>query len=100
MIVIAGTIPIRAEAREQAVAALSKMSEMSEAEDGCGRYRFAFDVRDPNVIILVEEWANDAALAAHFASAHMAEFQKAMPGLVGGAPAITRYEVSSSGPLR
>ncbi|OAI40427.1 hypothetical protein AYO38_01010 [bacterium SCGC AG-212-C10] len=100
MIVISGSIPINPAMREEAMKTAAWMSEQSEGEEGCNRYRFAFDVRDPNLMVLVEEWASEEALAAHFTSAHMAEFQKAIPGLVGGAPSITRYEVSSSGPLR
>ncbi len=48
------------------------------AEDGCLHYSFAQDVADPDLIRISERWRDQEALAAHSASAHMAEFQKAM----------------------
>lgn len=48
------------------------------AEDGCLHYSFAQDVGDPDLIRISERWASQEALAAHSASAHFGEFQKAL----------------------
>ena len=82
MIVIAGTVRIRPEAREDAIRAAATMAQATRREPGCNRYHFAFDVEDPNLVHIIEEWASAEALAAHFQSAHMAAFQQAMPGVV------------------
>ena len=49
-------------------------------EPGCIEYNFAVDLVEPNLIRIGERWRDQAALDAHFASAHMAAFQKAMAG--------------------
>jgi quinol monooxygenase YgiN len=51
------------------------------AEDGCIHYSFAQDIGDPDLIRISERWRDQAALGAHSASAHMAEFQKTMATL-------------------
>ena len=72
----------------------------SRAEDGCDDYTFSVELNDPNVIRITEKWRDMAALAAHFVSPHMAEFQKAMrerPSKGGG---VTFYEATEVEPPR
>ncbi len=78
MIQINGTIRMPEGAVDAGREALVTMMEASRAEDGCIDYTFAQDIGDPNTIVLFERWRDEAALAAHGASAHMAEFQKTM----------------------
>lgn len=54
------------------------MVKTTNEEAGCLHYSFACDVADPDLIRIAERWESEAALAAHSASAHMAEFQKAL----------------------
>ena len=63
-----------AKVREQALA----MVAATNAEDGCLHYSFAQDLADPDLIRISERWESEEALGAHMASAHMAEFNKAM----------------------
>jgi quinol monooxygenase YgiN len=99
MIVIAGTLPINPAQRDTAAAAALTMSAASKAEPGCGAYEFSWDLGDPNLLHIREEWESQDALDAHFATPHMADFGAALGGLLAGAPSLTRYEVSSSGPF-
>lgn len=99
MIVIAGSVRIRPDARERAVTVALEMAAATRRESGCRAYRFSADLADPTVFYVHEEWDDDAALARHFATPHMATFRAALPGLVGGPAEITRFEVSASGPL-
>ena len=69
-------------------------------EDGCFEYRFSFAIDDPNVVLIFEEWRDQEALTAHFGAPHMAVFQQAIAGFVTGAPSVSRYEVTTKGPLR
>ena len=95
MIVIAGQIDIDASSRDAAAAAAVVMMQETAKEAGCALYRFAWDMEFPNRIIIVEEWATEDALKAHFVSPHMAAFQKAMAGFKILGRAIKRYEVTS-----
>lgn len=63
-----------AKVREQAIA----MVVATNQEEGCIHYCFAQDIADPDLVRISERWASQEALAAHSASAHMAEFNKAM----------------------
>lgn len=94
MLVVAGRVPVRADRRADAVAAALKMAAATQAEPGCRSYRFYCDLADPNTFFIFEEWEDEAALAAHFQTPHMAEFNAAIPTMVAGPPSIDRYEVS------
>lgn len=59
---------------DQAVALVAATNQ----EAGCLHYSFARDVADPDLIRIAERWESEEALGAHSASAHMADFQKAL----------------------
>jgi quinol monooxygenase YgiN len=99
MLVIAGSVRIRADRRDAAVAAARAMIAATRREAGCVAYRFSFDLDDPDLVHLFEEWQSAEALAAHFASPHMAAFQGVLGDVLAGAPEIRRYDVASAGPL-
>ncbi len=61
-------------------AAATMINTTRTTEPGCIEYNFAVDLVEPNLIRISERWKDQAALDAHFASAHMATFQKAMAG--------------------
>ena len=93
MIVIAGSVPIRPEARADAIDAALAMARATQAEPGCSSYRFSADLADPNTFLIFEDWASEEALAAHFASPHMRTFREQIPRFVAGPPRLFRYAV-------
>src|SRR5262245_53417347 len=95
MIVIAGSVKVKAERREQALAAALRMMEATQAEPGCHAYRFSTDLRDPTLVHVFEEWESEEALGQHFASPHMAEFQRVLPEVLAGGLDFRRYTVAS-----
>lgn len=99
MIVIAGIIRVKPDKREEAVRVALEMAAATEAETGCVSYRFWGDLREPGTFFLFEEWESDEALALHFQTAHMAEFQQQVPHLLAGPLEIKRYAVSSVAPM-
>lgn len=60
----------------------AKMVAASNAEAGCVSYVFARDLVEPTLLRITEVWRDQAALDAHFATPHMAEFQAAIKGKV------------------
>jgi quinol monooxygenase YgiN len=100
MIVIAGQVTLDPDQREQAEAAAREMMSETRKEPGCISYTFSSDLEAPGRYRIFEEWENDAALATHFASPHMARFQKAVGGLGVREMKVQRYEVAKVGPLR
>ncbi|MCE2485374.1 MAG: antibiotic biosynthesis monooxygenase [Desulfurellaceae bacterium] len=99
MLVVSGTIPIKAESRDEAVQLALDMAKATQAEDGCLFYQFYADLADPNLIRVFEEWESEEALARHMQTDHMATFIKAIPRLVAGPVEAKKYTVSAADPL-
>jgi len=96
MIIIAGTITINPDRRQEAIQAALQMAEATQAERGCLAYQFYADLQEPNTFFIFEEWETEEALAAHFQSEHMKAFQAQLPQFVAGQPQIKQYQVSSA----
>lgn len=99
MIVVSGTVRIRPDLRDEAIQKAIWMQGLTQAEPGCISYRFYADLEDPNLFRIFEEWESDPHLQAHFKTAHMAEFNKALSQLVAERPNVTRYAVNQHGPF-
>ena len=80
-------------------AAFTTMIEESRKEEGCLGYAYATDVLDPNVLHIVEKWVDDAALAYHFSTPHMAAFQKALQGLELQITELAKFQADDGSPL-
>ena len=81
MLIVLAKAKVGEGAMEPARAAIADMVAASNAEDGCIAYAFTQGVLDPSVLHIVEKWQDEAALAAHFATPHMAAFGAAIAGL-------------------
>ncbi len=99
MIVIAGTIPVKAAAREEAYKLATMLEDATRKEPGCLAYTFYADRNDPNTFFIFEEWESDAALASHFQTAHMKQFLQQAPQILAGPPVAKKYTVTSAAPL-
>ncbi|MFE0464239.1 putative quinol monooxygenase [Kitasatospora sp. NPDC058965] len=73
-----------AEFREQA----AKTEAASRAEAGCLSYTNFVDPGDPASWVVVEEWADRAALDAHLGSAHLQESLGRTAELLAGPPTL------------
>jgi quinol monooxygenase YgiN len=94
-IIIAGTFRVPPENLEAFRPHMQKMLAASRAEDGCLVYSYAVDVADPGLIRVFEAWRDRAALEAHFAQPHMAEWRAAWPAAGAGARDLKLYEVAA-----
>jgi quinol monooxygenase YgiN len=95
MTVVAGSVRVRPDKRDEAVRVALKMAQATQAESGCRSYRFSADLEDPTLFFIFEEWESDEALGAHFQTPHMSDFQTALPDIIAGPPDIRFYTVSS-----
>ena len=96
MIVIAGTIPVKAERWNDAQALAAKMVEETLKEPGCISYQFHTAATAEHTFFLFEEWESEEALAAHFQTAHLQNFLKEAPSLLAGALDAKKYTVEKS----
>lgn len=85
---------------EEARAAFTAMIETSRREEGCLGYSYAVDVLDPSKLIIVEKWVDDAALAFHFSTPHMATFQAALAQYDVTITQLAKYQADDGSPLR
>jgi len=86
-------------ALEEGRAALTSMVEESRKEEGCIAYSYAVDVLNPSKLIIVEKWVDDAALAYHFGTAHMAAFQGSLAGLDIAITELKKFQADNGSPL-
>lgn len=99
MLIVLAKAKVTEEALSQAKDAISAMVEASNAEEGCIAYSFTQDLLDPTSMHIVEKWRDDAALAEHFATPHMATFQKAIAELDVEVTEALKYQSDDGAPL-
>jgi quinol monooxygenase YgiN len=75
------------------------MMAASQAEDGCFDYNYAEDVTEPGLIHVFERWRDQAALDAHFRTAHMAAWRAVFPEFQVTDRNLKLYEVAAERPI-
>ncbi|MDR6116494.1 MULTISPECIES: putative quinol monooxygenase [unclassified Sphingomonas] len=98
-LLIVGTVRLPPDNLDAARPVMRRMVEASRAEPGCLEYGYAEDVLDPGLIHVKEIWADQAALDAHFASPHIAEWRAAWPVLGIGERDLRVYAVGEARPV-
>ena len=78
MLIVLAKAKVGEGALDAARAAIADMVAASNAEEGCIAYAFTQDLGDPSILHIVEKWQDEAAIAAHFATPHMATFLAAI----------------------
>jgi quinol monooxygenase YgiN len=98
-LIIAGTVRVPPENLAAFRPHMLAMLEASRAEDGCHTYSYAEDVAEPGLIRVFEAWRDQAALDAHFQTAHMAAWRAAWPSFGVSDRQLFAYETASERPL-
>lgn len=75
MIHVIATLRIMPGSLDAVVAAATPCITATREEAGCRRYDLLVDVLDDTRVTFVEAWESRAALEAHFASLHIAEWR-------------------------
>ncbi|MEL6893378.1 MAG: sulfatase-like hydrolase/transferase [Actinomycetota bacterium] len=99
MLIISGSMRLKQGDRTALIDATTAMVEATLAESGCRAYRFTFDLSDPDLLHVYEEWDDEASLSAHFAEPHFAEFAAVLRDWVAERGSIMRHDVADSKPL-
>lgn len=86
MIIITGAAQALPGRRDQLVAAAIDIVAATRADDGCLSYGFYADLTDPELVVSVEVWRDQAALDAHMAHAHTTDFLAIASAVVDGEP--------------
>ena len=99
MLIVLAVAQLGEGAIDKGRAALETMISASREEEGCIDYSYAIDILDPNRLIIVEKWVDDAALAFHFQTPHMAAFQLALQNLEVNITELAKYQADNGSPL-
>ena len=99
MLIVAGSIITEDDGRDRFLTAVAAMVVATLDEPGCREYAFSPDPTDPNRIMLYELWDDQASLDAHFASDHMAQWQRDREALPVVGADIKKYTISAVGPV-
>src|SRR5205807_8895688 len=81
---------------DQATAAFAAVVEPSRNLDGVISFDIARDLIDPNTIIAIELFANDAARQRQEALPEVAHVMNTLPDLLAAPPQATIYEITSA----
>jgi|ERR1700722_15962198 quinol monooxygenase YgiN len=94
MIVVTGSVT----AREDSLREVSRLSlehvRRSRAENGCISHAVHIDCENPLRLVFIEQWADRAALMAHFAVPASRDFVRALQPLAADSPTLEIYDAS------
>ena len=94
-LIVAGTVRVPPQNLDGLRAHMAAMMTASQAEDGCLDYNYGEDVAEPGLIRVFERWRDQAALDAHFQTAHMAGWRAVWPSFGVSERRLFAYEVAS-----
>ncbi len=92
MIIIQGYLKTTPGNIANLLAAAAPLIAATREEPGCIAYAFAEDISEPGVVHIIERWADEAALAAHNKTPHLAQFMGALPTLGLTGVRVARYD--------
>ena len=94
MIVVTGSVTTRQDSFEEARRLSLEHVHRSRAEPGCISHAVHIDCENPLRLVFIEQWADRAALAAHFAVPASRNFVRALGVLVSAPPTIEIYDAT------
>ena len=94
MIIVWGAITAREDAREEMISLSLEHVHRSRLEPGCITHSLQIDAENPNRLVFYEQWADMAALQAHFKVPASGEFVKAVNGLAADHSKMEMYDAT------
>src|ERR1700691_5112099 len=100
-ILIVGTIEVEPQRRGALLEAIRPYVAATRAEEpGCLDYAFTADTVDDDRIVVLERWADEETLAAHFIHPNMAAPKPRLHANGAGPSPIAKYRVDRTEPVR
>lgn len=92
MIIVTGSVTVRPDAIDEAVAVSLEHVHRSRTEPGCLLHSVHRDVEDPSRLVFLEHWQDRDALDTHFALPASGDFVARLGELATGAPSLDIFE--------
>ena len=94
MIVVTGSVTARTDSFEEVRRLSLEHVRRSRTEPGCISHAVQIDCENPLRLVFFEQWADRAALLAHFAVPASREFVKTLQSLAAAATTIELYDAT------
>jgi len=94
MIVVTGSVTARADSFDEVRRLSLEHVHRSRTEPGCISHAVQIDCENPLRLVFFEQWADRAALLAHFAVPASRDFVKSLQPLAAAATTIELYEAT------
>ena len=94
MIVVTGSVTVRPETFEEARRLSLEHVHRSRQEPGCISHAVHVDCENPLRLVFFEQWADRAALLAHFAVPASRDFVKSLQSLAAAATTLELYDAT------
>ena len=94
MIVVTGSVATRQDTFEEARRLSLEHVHRSRGEPGCLSPAVHIDCENPLRLVFIEQWADRAALLAHFAVPASRDFVRALQPLAAAASTIELYDAT------
>jgi quinol monooxygenase YgiN len=94
MIVVTGSVTARADSFDEARKLSLEHVRRSRTEPGCISHAVHVDCENPQRLVFFEQWADRAALLAHFAVPASLDFVRALRSLADQATTIELYDAT------
>ena len=92
MLVIIGSVLVQPAQLPQALALSLEHVRRSRTEPGCISHAVHVDCENPNRLVFLEEWADEAALQAHFKVPASRQFVAALSQCAAEKPKMAIYQ--------
>jgi quinol monooxygenase YgiN len=94
MIVVTGSVTARQDSFDEARRLSLEHVHRSRREQGCISHAVHIDCENPLRLVFIEQWADRAALAAHFAVPASRDFVRTLQPLAASSPTIEIYDAT------
>lgn len=98
MILVLGSVVVRNGLIDEAVRLSQEHVQRSRAEPGCVAHAVHRDCGNPDRLVFVEEWADDASLREHFKVPASRAFVAELAAMALEPPTMTIYAAERVGP--
>ncbi len=100
-VLIVGRITVDAQRRDELLSAITPLVHKTRDEEpGCLEYAFMADTVEDDRVVVVERWADQASLAAHFEHPYFLATKAALKAHGSGASSIQKFRVDLAEPVR
>lgn len=89
MLTVIAKLPIKEGKMEEATAAFKALMAKVAAEEGTVLYSLNQDKANPNVLVVVEQYKDKAALEFHSSTSYFKDFFVASGAFIGGKPEMS-----------